>query len=109
MQINKPEPNIQMIALVIVLLAVFVACFAFVVGRSDAEVRQPIVLAMVSLISGLLGLGGGILTSGAKPNPNLPTADLPPGSSISNVSTQKIQTPLDPTASNPTVPPEAPK
>jgi hypothetical protein len=107
MQVNKPQVDIQIIALFIVVLSVIVACFAFYVGRGDPETKQPVVLAMVSLISGLLGLGGGILTSGNKPNPNLPTtSDLPPGSSITNASTQKIQTPPDPTIpTNPTPPP----
>jgi hypothetical protein len=104
MQVNKPQADIQLIALGIVCLSVFVACFAFYVGRGDPETKQPIVLAMVSLISGLLGLGGGILTSGYKPNPNLPTADLPPGSSITNANTQRIQTPPDP-STDPTTPP----
>jgi hypothetical protein len=101
MQVNKPQIDIQLIALGIVCLSVFVACFAFYVGRGDPETKQAIVLAMVSLISGLLGLGGGILTSGNKPNPNLPSADLPPGSSVTSASSQRIQTP----PSDPTQPP----
>lgn len=101
MQVNKPQADIQVIALIIVLLSVFVACFAFYVGRGDPETKQPIVLAMVSLISGLLGLGGGILTSGNKNS--LPSVDAPPGSSITSTSAQQIQTPPDP--SNPTQPP----
>jgi hypothetical protein len=104
MQVNKPQADIQLIALGIVCLSVFVACFAFYVGRGDPETKQPIVLAMVSLISGLLGLGGGILTSGNKPNPNLPSADLPAGSSITSGTTQRIQTPPDPSL-DPTTPP----
>lgn len=103
MQINRPPIDIKFVALIIVFLSVFVACFAFYIGRGDPETKQPIVLAMVSLISGLLGLGGGLLTSGDKSNPNLPSADLPPGSSITNTNAQRIQTPPDP--NNPTQPP----
>lgn len=97
MQVNKPPADIQIIALGIVFMSVFVACFAFVVGRGDPETKQPIVLAMVSLISGLLGLGGGILTSGHKST--LPTGEIPPGTSVESTSTQKIQAPpIDPNA-----------
>jgi uncharacterized protein involved in response to NO len=103
MQVNKPQADIQVIALGIVCLSVFVACFAFYVGRGDPETKQPIVLAMVSLISGLLGLGGGILTSGNKNN--LPSVDAPPGSSISSATTQRIQTPPDPSTPPPEVKP----
>jgi hypothetical protein len=93
MQVNKSPIDIKFVALIIVFLSVFVACFAFVIGRGDPETKQPIVLAMVSLISGLLGLGGGLLTSGDKPNPNLPSADLPPGSSVHTSQQSDIKTP----------------
>lgn len=107
MQVNKPyEPNIQIIALVVVLLSVFVACFAFVVGRNDPEIRQPIILAMVSLISGLLGLGGGILTSGTKgtQSSSLPTGDIPPGTMMNSTQSTTVKTPPDASQL-----PEAPK
>lgn len=60
------DNEIQWIALFIVILSVVVAFGALIMGRNDEAIKQPIILAMVSLISGLLGLGGGILTSGNK-------------------------------------------
>ncbi len=65
------DNEIQWIALAIVVLSVITAFGALIIGRNDQAIKQPVVLAMVSLVSGLLGLGGGILTSGSKKGDNV--------------------------------------
>jgi len=71
------DTEIQWIALAIVILSVMTAFGALIIGRNDEAIKQPVVLAMVSLVSGLLGLGGGILTSGNKKGDNAPNAQGP--------------------------------
>jgi hypothetical protein len=82
------KPNIQLIAFAIVVLAVFVGCFAYCVGRGDAQTREPVTLAIVSLMSGLLGLGGGILTG-----KSITEAPIPPGSNVTSTTSNTIHTP----------------
>lgn len=90
---NKDNES-QLIALAIVILSVITAFGALVIGKNDQAIKQPVVLAMVSLVSGLLGLGGGMLTSGANKKGDI--ANNPQGS----VTINNAATPSDTKSSN---------
>lgn len=63
MQTTK-DNGTQYIALVIVVLAVALAMFAFAMGRNDPTTRTIVLTTITGLVTGLLGLGAGLLNGG---------------------------------------------
>lgn len=98
----NPKITNQGVAVLAIVLAATMTFGAFWLSRQDHDLKLMSLTAVLSLGSGLMGIAGTLLV-GVAAYKQLTAGDLPPGSSISSASTERIQTPPDP--SNPTTPP----
>ena len=84
----------QGVAVLAIVLAAAMTFGAFWLSRQDHDLKLMSLTAVLSLGSGLMGIAGTLLV-GVAAYKQLTAGDLPPGSSISSASTEKIQTPPD--------------
>jgi hypothetical protein len=91
MKVTTQEGNTgtQYIALAIVVLAALLAMFAFAMGRNDPTTRTIVLTTITGLVSGLLGLGAGLLTGG---NSHRETS-TPGPAQLTQTSTTTVQPP----------------
>jgi hypothetical protein len=98
----NPKITNQGVAVLAIILAVFTIFGAFWLSRADHDLKLMSLQAVLTTGGTLLGIAGTLLV-GVQAYKSLTAGDLPPGSSLSSASSQRIETPSDP--SNPTQPP----
>ena len=85
----------QGVAVLAIIMAVGTIFGAFWLSRADHDLKLMSLQAVLTTGGTLLGIAGTLLV-GVQAYKSLTADDLPPGSFMSSATTQKIQTPPDP-------------